>query len=415
MFIWTLALLIGARGLAQTPPGPGGQEAPGKQAPAAEAESNPSIYALPSVSSDKNAGVGVGLMGALLFKDEKGRTDVLFTATVGYQHLIGWNGDVNLQLYPTVTSQGEFDFVFAEHVENELKLNYKDLHFLEDYDLRLDFHELRLSTERFFGRSEESPHSAQSVYTSNSYRMAAAFGPRLSDDITIQGTARWRRFRVGPSLIEGLPQMLDRYPEEPGIEGGNLIGAGVALNYDSRDLPITPTRGALGLLTAERAWTFSEGSSIPFWVFGAQWTQLFPHDKDGNFITVVHVQTQVTDGRRIPFWELSSLGGISTLRSFYSGRFTEKDMVLVNLEERIRLFSLNLMGTTGELQIAPFFDAGKVFDSLDDLVGSEALDHYHYSVGLGIRGVVSPSLLGRVDVAWGREGMGVTVGIDYPF
>jgi outer membrane protein assembly factor BamA len=410
MIPWTAALLISARVFLQAQPEPGGKEAPpAKSAP------DPSLYALPSISSDKNSGVTYGLMGALLLKDEKGRTDWLFTATLAYQHLIGWNGDVNVHFYPTVTSEAEFDAVLAQRVESELKLNYKDLHFLEDYDLSVDFHELRLSTARFFGRSEDAPHSDQSVYTSNSYRLAAAFGPRLSDEVSIQGTARWRKFRVGPSLINGLPQTLDRYPEEPGIEGGHVLGPGVALTFDSRDQATTPSRGALGLLYAERMWSFSEGPSLPFWVLGAQWTGLFPLDADAGFVSVVHVQVQVTDGRRIPFWELSALGGISTLRSFYEGRFTEKDLLLLNLEERIRLFSVSLMGTSGEVQIAPFFDVGKVFDSLGDVFGSEAFDHYHYSFGLGIRGVVPPSFLGRLDVAWGREGFGVTVGLDYPF
>jgi hypothetical protein len=415
MIGWTVSLLIGACPLVQAQPEPREQAGTPKEPPKAKADPGLSFYALPSISSDKNSGVTYGLLGALLRKDEEGRTDILLTATLAHQSLVGWNGDVNLHLYPSVSSEFEFDCVVAQRVLSEFKLSYKDLRFRDDFDLLLDFHELRSPTDRFFGRSEDAPHSDQSVYTSNAYRVAAAFGPRLSDEVALQGTARWRKFRVGPSLIKDLPQTLDRFPEEPGIEGGDVLGIGVTGIYDSRDVPTTPVRGALGRVYAEQAWYFSEGRSVPFWVLGAQWTQLIPLDRDAGFVSVINVQVQVSDGPRIPFWELSSLGGIATLRSFYQGRFTQKDMMLLNLEERIRILSLSVFGTSGEVQVAPFFDLGKVFDSLDDVVGSEALQHFHSSYGIGVRGVVPPSFLGRVDVAWGREGLGVTVGLDYPF
>jgi len=68
------------------------------------------------------------------------------------------------------------------------------------------------------------------------------------------------------------------------------------------------------------------------------------------------------------------------------------------------------------LQVAPFFDLGKVFDSSVDLVGKGVLRGFHYSAGVGFRGVVPPSFVGRLDItAGGREGIGVTHGLDYPF
>lgn len=415
MICWAAAILFGVSPFAQAPPEAQDQRPGATEPPKQEADRGPSFYPMPALASDKNAGVTYGLLGALVFKDDQGRPDVLLTATLAYRSLVGWNGDLNLHLYPSVYSEFEFDGLLAEQVESELKLNYKDLRFLGDYDLRLDFHELRSSTDRFFGRAEDAPHSAQSVLTANWYRFAAAFGPRLTDDFTVQVTARWRKYRVGRSLITDLPQMLDRYPGEPGIEGGDVLAGGLRGVFDSRDRPATPTRGALGLLYAERAWYLTDGHSAPFWVAGARWTQLLPLDDTAGFVTVINLQAQAVVGGNVPFWELSSLGGISTLRSFNEGRFTESDMVLLNLEERIRILSVGLFGISGEVQFAPFFDIGKVLDSLDDLVGSEAGQHWHWSYGFGLRGVVPPTFVGRLDLGWGREGLGITIGLDYPF
>jgi hemolysin activation/secretion protein len=139
-------------------------------------------------------------------------------------------------------------------------------------------------------------------------------------------------------------------------------------------------------------------------------------DEDNAFVTVVNSALQFSVGDTLPFWELPTLGGPDTLRSYNGGRFTNKYSILVNLEERIRVMKASLFGVSGEIQVAPFFDAGKVYDSADDLVGRGLLQSFHYSTGIGFRGVVPPSFVGRLDIGFGgREGVGLTIGLDYPF
>jgi hypothetical protein len=38
-----------------------------------------------------------------------------------------------------------------------------------------------------------------------------------------------------------------------------------------------------------------------------------------------------------------------------------------------------------------------------------------FSPGVGIRAVVRPNIVGRMDIGWGSEGMAVFVGLGYPF
>jgi outer membrane protein assembly factor BamA len=256
----------------------------------------------------------------------------------------------------------------------------------------------------------------ESVRTSTDDRIEVRFGPHLTEPWDVEGTLRWRRFAVGNSLITDLPQMLAVYPNEPGIEGGQIFAVGIRTVSDTRDSQTTPTSGVLATAYFEHANDFSQGQSHPFWIFGAQVTALWPMDTDGQFVGVLNLATQETIGAYIPFWELAALGGGTTLRSYNGNRFLNRCMILVNLEERIRLFEASLFDVNGEVQVAPFFDLGKVFDSGDDLVGKGLLLNYHCSYGVGLRGVVKPSFVGRLDIAFGgHEGVGVTVGLDYPF
>jgi len=380
------------------------------------AEPGASFYPMPAFSSDKNSGLTYGLLGAAMLTNEEGIQDRLFTAMVGHQHLAGWNGELSYHYYPNPGGVLEANAYLAEEIESTFHLYFEEIRWKELYHARLEFLEHRTAFDRFFGRGDDPPHSAESVRTSNEYRAEARFGPRLTETWDVEGTVRWRHFRVGDSLVTDEPQMTDLYPNEPGIEGGQVFAAGIRLVGDSRNSLTTPTSGTSTVVYFENAYDVAPGGTHPFWKCGASQTTLWPLDEDRAFVTVFNSSLQFAIGGVIPFWELPTLGGSNTLRSYNGGRFTNKYSLLVNVEERIRLVKAGLFGVSGEIQVAPFFDVGKVYDSSEDLVGRGILQAYHYSTGIGFRGIVPPSFVGRLDIGFGgREGVGITIGLDYPF
>jgi hypothetical protein len=380
------------------------------------AESGTSFYPMPAFASDKNSGLTWGVLGALMFTNEEGVQDRLFTAMVAHQHLAGWSGELSYRYYPSPSGVAEVDAYLAAKTESTLHLYFDDSRWKDFYHAKLEFLEHRTGADRFFGRGDDTPHSAESVLTSNQYMAEARFGPRLTEVWDVQGTVRWRHFRVGDSLITDLPQMTDLYPSEPGIEGGQVFAVGIRIVGDTRDSLTTPTTGTYATAYFENVYDVAPGGTHPFWTCGASQTTLLPLGEDHAFVTVLNTALLFSVGGTIPFWELPTLGGPNTLRSYNGGRFTNKYSVLVNVEERIRLVKASLFGVSGEVQVAPFFDAGKVYDSSDDLVGKGILENYHYSAGIGFRGVVPPSFVGRLDIGFGgREGVGITIGLDYPF
>ena len=390
--------------------------APQEKEKAPAAEPGYSAYPMPAFASDKNSGLTWGVLGALMFTNDEGIQDRLITAMVAHQHLAGWSGEVDYRYYPSLSGVMEVDTYQAAMTESTLRLYVEESRWKDLYHARLEFLEQRTAADRFFGRGDDPPHRDESVRSSSEYRAEARFGPRLTEIWDVEGTLRWRHFRVGDSLITDLPQMTALYPNEPGIEGGQVFAAGIRVVGDSRDNLTTPTIGTYAVVYFENVHDVAPGGTHPFWNCGASQTTLWPLDNDRTFVTVLNTALQFAVGHTIPFWELPTLGGSNTLRSYNGGRFTNKDSILINLEERIRLVKASLFGVSGEVQVAPFFDLGKVYDSSDDLVGKGILQAYHYSTGIGFRGVVPPSFVGRLDIGFGgKEGVGITIGLDYPF
>jgi hypothetical protein len=99
------------------------------------------------------------------------------------------------------------------------------------------------------------------------------------------------------------------------------------------------------------------------------------------------------DDQQIPFFMLPALGGGSTLRGYSSWRFRDQNSLLLQGEWRIMV--------NRYLDMAFFYDAGKVAPRTDDL----DLDHLKDDYGFGLRfhGPFSTPL--RVELAKSREGL----------
>jgi outer membrane protein assembly factor BamA len=373
-----------------------------------------SFYPIPAIASGKNEGWTYGLLGALLLPDKHGDINMVFSAAVQYRSKIKINGFLDFRWTPSPTAVFEAYSYWAENIENQNQVFYDNKRLWKNFNFRFDFDERRIVTERFFGRGSETRERDESAYTSNTYLTQLRFGPYLADPLSLQATFRFRHFRVGESLLTDLPQTRALYPNEFGMDGGHVWGEGLRLTYDTRNNVFTPTQGEYGVLFAEMAHYALNDSLRPFQVFGLEAMKLWPHTEDAQFVTVVRFKTQFVIGDA-PFWELSTLGGGSSLRGFGPTRFVHNDMWVLNVEERIRLFEVRVEGVTGEVQLAPFIDVGEVFSHTSDDGLPDMERRIHWSAGSGFRAVVQPYIVGRMDIGFGSEGLGITVGLDYPF
>ncbi len=123
-------------------------------------------------------------------------------------------------------------------------------------------------------------------------------------------------------------------------------------------------------------------------------------------------------GNEVPFWSMARLGGESsllfnqqTLRGYGAGRFVDNNLFDINVEMRSRVWETDIFNTHGILELAPFFDVGRVFHN----PGEDFVTDLHPVGGMGFRGIAEPFVVGYVDVGWGGEGAAVFSGINYPF
>jgi hemolysin activation/secretion protein len=111
-----------------------------------------------------------------------------------------------------------------------------------------------------------------------------------------------------------------------------------------------------------------------------------------------------------PFYLQSGLGGPFLLRGFTEGRFVDRFAWMVEVEQRVRLYQTNLFGVKTDWRLDPFVTAGQVYGSLSDM-----WDHPRVAGGIGLRAFVHPSVVGRIDLAYGGEGIKTYVEIGYPY
>lgn len=180
----------------------------------------------------------------------------------------------------------------------------------------------------------------------------------------------------------------------PGLrDQTNYLRGGVFLDIDNRDLPGDPHKGThiessftyykdrdYGLYTFRRL-EFSAEEYIPF--------------LNRKRVIALRAKTQLSyrnPGQIVPFYVQPTLGGSDDLRGFNQFRFYDNNLVVTNAEYRWEVFPA--------LDMAAFFDAGKVFNRMAEF----DLRHAAVAYGLGFRLKTRESVAVRLDVGRSREG-----------
>jgi outer membrane protein assembly factor BamA len=311
--------------------------------------------------------------------------------------------------------EGDRDFVvklsYSTKINREFRFEYKDPALSHGrYVLESGIVFFKESTARFFGLTQESREEDESNFTQRELAAKLLFGINLRKTLILSLTERYRDMEVQEGGVEDLPFIGDVFPTVNGLEGATIWGHRLSLTYDSQDDRTTPTRGKFMQIFSEWGHVFHEGHGTPFSRQGLQAKAWFPF-RDNGLVLVPNMQLQWVSGSDLPFFELSTLGGEDTLRAYGLGRFVDDNLILLNLEARIRMLTLKIMDVTTEAEIAPFVDMGRVYSSLQN--------HFFYdwevNPGFGLRLLVRPNVVGRFDVAYGREGPAFFVGLNFPF
>ncbi len=102
------------------------------------------------------------------------------------------------------------------------------------------------------------------------------------------------------------------------------------------------------------------------------------------------------------------------ISAFGRGRYTGNWAFLINLEERISVLNKKVFDHDIRLELAPSLDIGRVGRTGIDLTRF-LFRNVQVNPGIGIRLLALPHVVGRLDVAYGKDGINAFVGLDYPF
>ena len=259
--------------------------------------------------------------------------------------------------------------------------------------------------ENFFFGGNEAPAEERFEYA---FRRALAHAHMTLPvvhplSIDVEGDYKFMRVRDG----DGEP-----FPEEsiPGFGTAHLVSGGANLVLDlSERAGLHAQReyqGTIVLLSYHYGQDVSD-RNFAFHRVAGEVRQFIPvpflpYDRR-LALRARYEKTHPPNGKVVPFYEASTLGGVHTLRAYQYARFRDEGYVLFNAEYRWPVWDV--------LDGVVFFDTGQVFQRYDEV----ALDAFHSNVGAGLRVYGREGVAGRLEAAYGEDGLRILAQIGTVF
>jgi outer membrane protein assembly factor BamA len=207
------------------------------------------------------------------------------------------------------------------------------------------------------------------------------------------------------------------FPGLPGIEGGWMSFVGLSVVWDITDSIVRPTRGWRFIVKAVHTNNLFVGEyEFTRFLGDASYHISFLQRR---LVLGARINGELIAGPdgKIPYWELSGLGGRASLRGFPPHRFVGTKRILANAEARYRFAEFDFKNLWHiRIDGALFGDVGRVFIDENDLREEYALPEdalrkqtggFQYSMGAGCHIGFSEALLARIDVGFSEENTGL--------
>ena len=367
---------------------------------------------LPVIASSPNEGITVGALAAFLLHDKDDNVSTLLTPQVNYNKYFGVTSTFYAAFYPSPDRSWETNLSKSTIINQDYEFKLRDkTYFDKKLEINLFAFAYSDGSARFFGFDAKTPRQRESNYSDTEIGFNLSAGYDLGRHIQLILGERYRDVDIEPGAITSIPYIKDRFTEQrvPGINGFVAHAQRISLVYSTLDSFTSPTFGGFAKISLENSSKLL-GSAADYRHYEGELKGFIPLD-DTRYISVFRLVYNQTLGDKVPFLEQSILGGENTLRGYGRNRFIDNSYFLLNLEERIRLFRWEIFNVKADWELAPFIDLGAVMSRLDRASSKQ----FEFNPGIGVRAVVRPNIIGRVDVGIGHDGPAVFVGLGYPF
>jgi len=372
---------------------------------------------IPEIDTDPYSGTTLGLIPTWLSTNRQNEIERIIAPDVIHSEYFGWGSRLRVFGFPSADAQWLVVGGGKERVEREFDGQYVagQTH-TTAWSWSVEAIYDRSGVPRFYGIGNHTPIENQTNYLDNQARLDVRIGRNFNPQLQLAYLARVRYVDVLAGVLPTVPSIETRFPGLPGLGAEHELQQRLILTYDTRDSAIIPGSGARCSLYGGFV-SRALGSSVSYSYLGAEVRQYLALGRD---VTLAwHAAARfMTSAGGAPFWALSSLGGdrsipgeYEPLRSEGADRWVDRDLLALGAELRKRVAGFDAFGTRVNLELAPFVDAGRVFSDSDSSLGG----HMHRAIGLGVRGVASPYVVGYVDFGYGQGRGAVFSGINYPF
>jgi hypothetical protein len=242
--------------------------------------------------------------------------------------------------------------------------------------------------DKFYGIGPDTAPEMEEKYISRFYLMNINIQKKVFSFVNAG-----LRYDFGHQKIVEVEQdgLLDS-GEISGSEGGNISGLGFIFNWDSRDNIYYSRRGSYHQVSA----TFYRqalGSDYHFTKYLFDLRTYFSLSTKHTIALQSYMSFSSGD---VPFQLMSLIGGQQIMRGYYTGRYRDKNMLVLQMEYRIQLF--------GRFGIVGFAGVGNVADRLSRIDFTKP----KYNLGLGLRYMFNreEKINLRLDVGFTDEGRG---------
>ena len=378
------------------------------------------VIPVPLIAVDPDSGVTLGVLPTWLHTNDQHEITRIIAPDLLYNPDFGVGAHFRVFEYPSADEQWSVVVGIKQRVEREFDYEFQKGRLRQtNWSISSSLIYDRSGTSRFYGIGNDSAEGNVTNYTASQLLGQAVFGYNLNHTWQLQYTLRARRMEITAGTLKKVPTIETRYPNEHGLGVTNEVLNQVALVYDTRDDQTIPSRGTQWVIYAGVNGHDATISDSIYSETGLDARTFVPITALRDTVLAAHLALRyLPSGHLIPFFDLSSIGGGESdiggeqlLRGFGQGRFVDRDSVDTTVELRHRAFSFDAAASHVDIEVAPFVDMGRVFSR----TGTDPFSALHKVVGVGMRGIARPSVVGYVDIGYGTEGVTVFTGINYPF
>ncbi|MEE8424752.1 MAG: BamA/TamA family outer membrane protein, partial [Elusimicrobiota bacterium] len=215
--------------------------------------------------------------------------------------------------------------------------------------------------------------------------------------------------KIDNGVFDTLPGIRDRFPEYSADHFHQDSEFQLFIDYDTRDSALTTSEGSYLKFLIENARP-GFGGEFTFQRYGIDMRHFHRWDDEGSMITALRYKFEQVLGSA-PFYLLPSLGGRTVHRAYGRGRYVDKGLATVTLEQRIIVYKIKVAGVTTELELTPFMGLGTVFAAPKHM----ARRYMRPVFGGAVRAIARPQVVGSIDIGVGQEGPAVFMDINYSF